>query len=629
MVTTSAPQSSSTAVADASLRATVDGLCVPGVIRAVAQPIVRVSDLAIVGYEALARMPSRVRRPPDWWLERAGELGQRARLEIACWRAIAELGTPPDDALLFVNVSPDVLVEPDLLALRDLLPERLVIEVTEQAAVEDYLGLRDDLVPWLSRNARLAIDDTGAGHSSLRHVVELLPDFVKIDRSLVSGIAGDRNRRALVHSLVAFAREVGATVVAEGVETADELAVLRAAQVHLVQGYLLARPGPAWPQAVLAGRSGARSALGVAGSGNDGAGVLDAERLAGELARVTDAGAACEAVVEHLRPGGLLASVYLERSGQLRCVAQRGLWQVLDGMTATAGITGRTWSSGVPVVVDDVEGCADYLEAIPGVRAEACVPVVVDGEAIGALNVESLTSLPPGTPGLLERCARMLAERLSVLGWRGHGTPWRRAARASVVISELALELDAPSRALSAFREAAAMDSACLVREIGGSFEVVSSAGPLGPILSRLPERELSQLATLVENVSSCYTANDVTGRGFVGTESLRVSARAVVVLPLRAGGDRLGLVVCASAVPRALSCDDVEPLELLTNLLAATLSASESVARARRADPRASAAPPDGTCLGPSATGGVEVETGSEGHRARERARELSTHLE
>src|ERR1700684_3907503 len=120
------------------LRASIDGLCVPGVLSAVVQPIVRLSDLSIVGYEALARIPARPANAPDWWLERAGELEMRAKLEIACWRAIITLGPPPDDRLLFLNVSPATLAEPGLLALRDSLPERVVIEVTEQEAVADY-----------------------------------------------------------------------------------------------------------------------------------------------------------------------------------------------------------------------------------------------------------------------------------------------------------------------------------------------------------------------------------------------------------------------------------------------------------------------------------------------------------
>ncbi|HWD24037.1 MAG TPA: EAL domain-containing protein, partial [Acidimicrobiales bacterium] len=440
-----------------SLHAGIDGLCVPGVLTIVTQPIVRLADLTIVGYEALARMPLRPKRAPDWWLERADALGMRARVEIACWRAIAECGPPPGDALLFINVSPALLAEPDLLELRERLPDRLVIEVTEQEAVADYKRLRTDLAPWLSTNARLAIDDTGSGHSSLRHVIELSPDFLKIDRSLVSNVDKDRSRRALVHSLVAFAAEVGCTVIAEGVERMAELETLRDTGVHLVQGFLFGRPNRQWPEITfgVGEHSDTKSDQVVSSVSTALARLREDERFRNRLAGSVDATEACDAVVEYLfRRGNLLPSIYLERQGQLRCIAQRGLWQILDGMTETSGITGTTWSTGQRTIVPDVRDHEHYLEAIPGVTAEACVPIVCEGETVGALNVESMSSLPPGTSALLERCARLLVNRLSVISWRGSDTAWQRAARAAVTISELAPEVDAAASALDALRAA-------------------------------------------------------------------------------------------------------------------------------------------------------------------------------
>jgi EAL domain-containing protein (putative c-di-GMP-specific phosphodiesterase class I) len=88
----------------------------------------------------------------------------------------------------------------------------------------------------------VAIDDTGAGHSSLRHVMQLRPDYVKLDRSLIQGLNSDPAKRALVSSMVALVRELGSSLVAEGVETAEELAALRELEVRYAQGYLLARP---------------------------------------------------------------------------------------------------------------------------------------------------------------------------------------------------------------------------------------------------------------------------------------------------------------------------------------------------------------------------------------------------
>jgi diguanylate cyclase (GGDEF)-like protein len=569
------------------LRASVDGLCVPGVLSAVVQPLVNLADLNVVGFEALTRVPASPPGAPDWWLERAGELGMRQRLEVACWRAILELGSAPRNALLFVNISPETLAEPDLLALRDQMPERVVIEITEQQAVADYAQVQRDLVPWLSRNVRLAIDDAGAGHSSLRHVIELLPDYVKIDRSLISGIDADRNRTALLHSLVTFAHEVGITVVAEGVETVGELEVVRDAGVDLGQGFLFARPsrirGDIWPEVALSSTSTEQLDL-PRGRPSGDRREREEARLLRRIERASDAKSACVAVVEFLsRRGKLMPSLYLELEGQLRCIAQRGLWQVLDGISGAAGITGKVWSTGQAIVSEDVHESPDYLEAIPGVISEICVPIICDDETIGALNVESLTPLGTDTLELLERCVEVLVARLKVVGWKKHDVAWRRAGRASVEISRLPLEDRTPERAVEFLREAAEMDSVCLLRVRDAGAEVVAASGPLKEILAALPESEIATLSRLVDHVNACYTANESTGRGFLGTESIRAHARAVIVIPLRSGGARIGTVVLAHSRPRALSSDDVEPLELIAGHLAATLDAAEQMRLLRR----------------------------------------------
>ena len=152
--------------------------------------------------------------------------GSARDLEVACLAAAADLGPVPEDRLLFVNLSPSLLADPGALDALDDLPDRLVVELTEQEAVSDYCRLRHDLEPWLARGVRVAIDDTGAGYSSLRHVIELTPDFLKLDRELVRDLGTDKNRRALVSAMVAFASEVGTSVIAEGVETETELDIL-------------------------------------------------------------------------------------------------------------------------------------------------------------------------------------------------------------------------------------------------------------------------------------------------------------------------------------------------------------------------------------------------------------------
>ncbi len=440
-----------------AVRHAIRFLCEPGVIEAFVQPVVRPADQLIVGYEALARMPLDPVRSPDWWLARAEEVGLRTSLEIACLRAATTLGSTPEDRLLFVNLSPSLLAEPGALGLLADLPERLVIELTEQEAVEDYDGLRSDLEPWLARGVRIAIDDAGAGYSSLRHVIELTPDFLKLDRELVRDLDHDRNRRALVSAMSAFAGEVGTSVIAEGVETVSELEVLRDAEVDLVQGFLLARPARPWP-VITVDQVPARPAR-PSGSGQAAA----EARMIEALDRAADSRQACSAVVEHLfRQGQIMPSIYLERHEELRCTAQRGLWQILDGMSGSAGITGRTWKTGRPIIVPDVSKNPDYLEAIPGVVSEICVPITVGGKVIGALNVESLTPLPVDMLEQLERCAAALADRLHVIGDHLEESSWDRTVRASIAISGV------PDTAQYA-RPAAALPAGSIADGLGGA----------------------------------------------------------------------------------------------------------------------------------------------------------------
>jgi EAL domain-containing protein (putative c-di-GMP-specific phosphodiesterase class I) len=142
---------------------------------------------------------------------------------------------------------PAVLCDGDL--------SRVVLEITEHTTVEDYAKLHEVLRPLRERGMRLSIDDAGAGYSSFRHILRLRPDFIKLDISLTRDIDSDRGRRALAAALIGFARETGAELIAEGVETESELATLRKLGVHKAQGYLLGRPAPFETAQRLAGPS--------------------------------------------------------------------------------------------------------------------------------------------------------------------------------------------------------------------------------------------------------------------------------------------------------------------------------------------------------------------------------------
>jgi EAL domain-containing protein (putative c-di-GMP-specific phosphodiesterase class I)/CheY-like chemotaxis protein len=217
-----------------------------GVLQMVFQPIVELSSERIVGLEALARFATRPRRSPDAWFAEAARVGLLLDLElVAVQHALSHLHHLPQGVYLSVNVSPETLGSATLLDLmRETVAQRIVLEMTEQTSVEDYEDLDAKLRSLRELGVRLAIDDVGAGHASLRHVVSLTPDLIKIDGTLVANIDSDPMRSTLMGRLVSFASEVGVGVVAEGVETEAQLETLRSLAVPYAQGFLLGRPGP-------------------------------------------------------------------------------------------------------------------------------------------------------------------------------------------------------------------------------------------------------------------------------------------------------------------------------------------------------------------------------------------------
>ncbi|MGY2046602.1 sensor domain-containing phosphodiesterase [Methylobacterium sp. JK268] len=210
------------------------------------QPFYRVPDGQLTGFEALARFDAEPARPPDAWFADAAEVGLGAELEfLAVERALEALPVLDPSLKVTVNLSPASILSPLFGASFAGMPlDRLVIEMTEHAAVPCYDALNAVLAPMRERGLRLAIDDVGAGHATLRHVLDLAPDFIKIDRSLISRIDSDSARQALVEALTLYSRRMGCEVVAEGVETRAEYAVLREIGVTRLQGYLLGRPMP-------------------------------------------------------------------------------------------------------------------------------------------------------------------------------------------------------------------------------------------------------------------------------------------------------------------------------------------------------------------------------------------------
>ena len=210
------------------------------------QPAIRLDEPGVEFLEALARFRSKPYQTPDKWFAAAAEVGLGTELEmLAVTLALHGLATLPETAVISINVSPETAISNELAASLSSLPlDRIILEITEHDTVSLYGPLMEALKPLRKRGLRIAVDDTGAGHSSFRHILQMQPDYIKLDMSLSRGIDRDPARRALASALIWFAREIGCKLVAEGVEKASELRTLRDIGVKIVQGHLIARPAP-------------------------------------------------------------------------------------------------------------------------------------------------------------------------------------------------------------------------------------------------------------------------------------------------------------------------------------------------------------------------------------------------
>jgi len=230
---------------EAAIRERLQPILRSGELNIVLQPIVALADGSRVGAEALSRFPAEWGQPPDEVFAEATSIGIGVELELLAFRRAAEQ-IADISGYLAINFSPETLLDDRCQSLLAGLPTgRVILELSEHDPVEDYDVLATALDPLRQQGLRLAIDDVGAGFSSLRHILLTSPDVIKLDRSIVAGAATDSVLRRLVHSLVDFGHEAGAGVVAEGVETRDDAVALRTAGVDFVQGWYFARPGTA------------------------------------------------------------------------------------------------------------------------------------------------------------------------------------------------------------------------------------------------------------------------------------------------------------------------------------------------------------------------------------------------
>ncbi len=225
-------------------RTRIEAIVAAGAFHSVFQPMVDLATRRPIGYEALTRFDDGT--PPDLVFAEARRCGLERELESATLQAaIATSEALPVGRFVSLNVSPAlILAGDDLRAILAARTRPIVLEITEHDSIDDYGALRSAFVA-LGSGLRLAVDDAGAGVANFNHLVELRPQFVKIDIGLVRGVNADLTRQALIVALLHFAGATDCHVVAEGIETEAERAVLEKLEVQFGQGYLFGRPAEA------------------------------------------------------------------------------------------------------------------------------------------------------------------------------------------------------------------------------------------------------------------------------------------------------------------------------------------------------------------------------------------------
>ena len=287
---------------------------------------------------------------------------------------------------------------------------------------------------------------------------------------------------------------------------------------------------------------------------------------------------ACTGLVEDLHERWDLPSVYLLVDGRLRCQASRGYFQVSDGFTPSTGVIGRVVSSGRAELLPDVTQDPTFIAAIPGLKAEACVPVLVDGVVVGAVNLESKSYLDEEALADAHASAAYLGQRLAELGGLPQPTLAERLSRIAIRITSLTDADEVAALAAEGARELSGMSSAAVARLHPTGWEMTCAIGPLAEVMGGWRDEHLSVLGGWVWAGTSSYfpDGEDVPP----GYEFLGGGIHALSVQPLVVAGNVTGLLLTADTQPAAHDPALTSTLELLAGQTAATLAMTSTMQR-------------------------------------------------
>lgn len=209
------------------------------------QPIVELDTGSVIAFEALSRFPGDPAYTPDRWFADAWSVGLGMELELLAVRMVVDaLEEIPPEVSLSINASPPTVAAGSFMRHLGCEPHRITVELTEHLDIDDVDGLRNALAPLAGAGGKTAIDDFGAGYANIEHILNMDPDWIKLDISLTERVAEDDGAHELAGDLVTFAHQMGAGVIAEGIETVEEIDALQEIGVRFGQGFHLGMPMP-------------------------------------------------------------------------------------------------------------------------------------------------------------------------------------------------------------------------------------------------------------------------------------------------------------------------------------------------------------------------------------------------
>ena len=515
---------------DASTQATGAGIADTWPSRAVFDPIVDLATGRAIGWEL---------QPQHW-------KGETPDPGLAALAAIAAAGAPPEDGLVFVQVSADLVGDARLLEQVERLPARIVVDV--RGSDIDRLSARStELDALATAGVHLSIEDTSG--VSLAMIARVRPTFVKLDAALVHDIVHEPTSRSVVAAYVAFAESEGIYLIAEGVESHEQADQLRDLGCTLARGPLFGRPTIDWMAPVAVRRRPP----------------LDLDPLRAfrqRIEEVSDVDEVAALLAGELARHGDRVAVYFERDGLFRCAAQQGMAAILDGIPVRDGILGEAFRTGEPARVLDEETGETHL---------AC-DVRAGGRVVGVVSVTTASGPTDAREERIRSLATIAGDRLGHVGPPASHSVLHRLAKAMMEVSNFDHVDEVQAGAARLASDVSGMSSALFALPGATGLDVKALLGPLSPELRRLTPDSLHALRERIATASSCVAVGEDPDLSSELSRLYTAGASSLIAMPVRSSECGVGLLLLGDHARLDLTVETREALELIAGAIGRAL---------------------------------------------------------